>query len=135
MLALGGRDAEFSFKDKPFAVQALNKFGEILHVEVPTVDLHQPVPKQKRKKEKEAKKKMEIRVIFLEVSDGRTAWFTCDPNALPCSFDELNGSAGFRNQYPGVLHLIQGDINEWQRLSVMNGVHFLMAHGTNGNNG
>jgi len=74
---------------------------------------------------------MEVLVIFIEFSPDRDQpqWFTCDPNALPITFAELNGSKNFRKDHPKVMIGIEGDVNEWQRMRLMAGVHFLVAYG------
>ena len=73
---------------------------------------------------------MDVRVLFIESNQvGGVTWFTCVANDLPVAFAKLNGSEGFRKNYPGVMTHIQGDINKWQCQCVFDSVHFLVAIG------
>lgn len=73
---------------------------------------------------------MDIRVIFIEMNEnGDAEWFTCKPNDLPITFEEFNGSSGFREKFPNVLVPVDGNVNEWQRRCIMENVRFLCAYG------
>jgi hypothetical protein len=70
-------------------------------------------------------------IIFIEISPDQTPrWFWFDAKNIPVTFDQLNGSTGFRKTYPNLLTEVPSkNVNHWQKFMMMEGIHFLAAIG------